>query len=215
MFRCSFCDRWWDRLWQRTDAWERAASNESDLRDADSDRNRELIDRAFSARESDPARALQLFLEAAEAGSAYAMHAAAIHYDRGDAAPRDPDKALDFYHRAICAGSWMATLHYARLLAELGHRADWEQVLAGGVAMEFVPSFFWLAYLRFKEDRSRAVARECRLLLEHAAGQGHPAARVILAKYMTLGRFGLRAIPAGLVLGFRVARAAADEESAR
>lgn len=213
---CKLCDRWHARLWEKSDAWERAHSNESELWSEEPVRNRELIDRAYSAWTTDPAAAFRLYLEAAEAGSAWAMEAVALHYQTGIAVAADLDKAREYYDRAIGAGSWMATIHYARFLAEHGRHDDCRRVLEDGVASDFVPACFWLAWFRYEQGKSRKVCREIRPMLEYAAGKGHPGAQVTLARWMTWGRFGLSEIPAGIRSTLRMAIQAtrnAEEET--
>jgi TPR repeat protein len=196
--RCKLCERWWARLWDRSDRWEQAHPYVTGSWAEETDANRELIDRAYGMWGSDPDAALDLFIEAAEAGSPWALHVVACEYDAGGIVEADPATAEDYYRRAIEAGSWRATINYARL--------------EGGVATGFDPAFFWLARLRYKRRPTRKVCREVRPLLEHAAGKGHPAARVILSKWMSLGRFRLREIPKGIALGMRWAARLDREE---
>lgn len=210
---CKLCARWRARLARKSDAWERAHSNESELWSQEPLRNRELIDRAYAAYEADPAESFRLYLEAAEAGSSWAMEEVALQYETGIVAPADFAKAEEYYRRAIGAGSWMATLHYARFLAERGRDDECEGVLQGGVAADFVPACHWLAWFRYYRCPSRGLAREIRPLLDHAAGAGHPRAQVFLAHLQTRGKFGLREIPSGLGSAVRMAiRAARSEE---
>ncbi|MFN3943994.1 MAG: hypothetical protein ACK4K7_03570 [Allosphingosinicella sp.] len=42
-------------------------------------------------------------------------------------------------------------------------------------------------------------------MLGHAAGQGHPKAKQLFARWMVLGKLGLRRIPAGVGLAVREA----------
>jgi hypothetical protein len=202
---CKFCDAFWDWFWDRSDEWERKRSNDSDLVSRESDRNRELIVRAYAISTTDPSAAFRLHLEAAEAGSAWAMERVGTHYQNGMGVAIDLHKALEYYHRAICAGSWMATIYYARLLADEGHHDQSDRVLKDGIASDFVPAYFWLARLRYGRSKTRKVCREVRPMLEYAASQGHPGAQVTLARWMTIGRFGLREIPRGLKSVVRLA----------
>lgn len=210
---CKLCARWRARLWEKSDAWERARSNESELWSEEPARNRELIEQAGDTRKTDPAAAFRLYRAAAEAGSAWAMDAVAWHYEMGIVVAADLDKAQEYYRRAICAGSWMATIYYARLLADLGDLDDCESVLEDGVSSDFVPAYFWLAWFRYKRCKNRKERRDIRPMLEHAAKAGHPAAQVMLVQLMIFGKFGLREIPAGFKLARRWAfRSAADAE---
>ncbi|HEV7660504.1 MAG TPA: hypothetical protein VGO55_11730 [Allosphingosinicella sp.] len=193
------CETLWAAHWNRSNAWERANSNQDELWWSDSGRNRALIEEARTHLDADPEAAFRMFLEAAEAGSA-AMEAVGWHYDTGTVVAADFDRAADYYHRAIGAGSWMATIGYARLLAEHGHFDACENVLRDGVRLDFVPAYFWLAWLRSERAPTRATCREIRPLLDHAAEQGHPGAMLTLARLMAKGRFGILAIPRGLRL---------------
>jgi TPR repeat protein len=208
--RCRVCARLWARHDEMSDAWERAHSNDSELWAEQEAYISGLIDRAWAIREADPGAAFRLYLEAAESGSASALESIGWHYWTGTVVDADPDQALEYYRRAISAGSWMATLSYARLLAELGDDEASDEVLEEGVAADFVPAFYWLARLRYTRSRSPARCREIAPLLEYAADQGHPAARIFLAQLSLRGRFGLRRIAAGLRMSFRCAADAAD-----
>jgi TPR repeat protein len=175
-----------------------AHSNESELWSQESEPNLELIDRASAVESSDPAAAFLLYRDAAEGGSAWAMLHVGWHYHLGVAVAADFDWAQEYYRRAIEAGSWMATIYYARLLADHGHHQHAENLLQDGVVADFVPACYWLASSRYRRDSSRQTAREIRPLLQHAADQGHPMAQILLAGLMTVGKFGLRYIPGGI-----------------
>ena len=94
----------------------------------------------------------------------------------------------------------MATISYARLLAEVGRQDDCEIVLKDGVALDFVPAYFWLAWLRYLQSKTPKVRREVRPLLEYAARQGHPAAKAFLARWMAHGQLGLLKVPRGYMM---------------
>lgn len=201
--RCKLCELWWARLWERSDRWEQAHPYVTGSWAEETDPNRALIDRAYDMWGSDPDAALRSFMEAAEAGSPWALHVVACEYDAGGVAGADPAIAEDYYRRAIEAGSWLATINYARLLDGQGRHGECDEVLQGGVASDFDPAFFWLARLRYQRRPTRKVCREVRPLLEHAAGKGHPMAAATLFKWMSLGRLRLREIPAGIATGLR------------
>jgi TPR repeat protein len=184
-----------DELIEELDRWDRSCSNEDELWGRELYVNRELIDQA--AAQSHPAAALILYRRAAEAGSVWAMEMAAWHYHVGSGVDADFTLACDYYRSAITAGSWMATLGYARLLASHGHFAECDRVLEDGIKAEFVPAYYWLARLRLARSKSRATCREIRPLLKYAAGNGHPEARRLLAVLMLFGRYGLRNVPKG------------------
>lgn len=171
----------------------------------ESDQTWDMIQRAAKIEDSDGPAAFHLYLEAAEAGSTWSLYRVGWCYWTGTGVAADPWTALDYYHRAICGGSWMATIHYARLLAELGHHEDCERSLEDGVAYEFVSAYFWLAWFRYQRSRTSETCREVRPLLEYAAEKGHPGAKVVLAQWMAIGNFGLRNVPRGICLVVREA----------
>ena len=216
---CRLCRRFWALFWERCDAWERARSNDSELWFQDTDRNRERMEEASALRKADPAAALRLYLEAADAGSAWASEAVAWHYDSGSGVEADFEKAQEYYRRAIDGGSWMATIGYARLLAEHGHHDLCERLLEDGVSSQFEPAYFWLAWLRYERSESREACWEVRPMMELAASHGHPGANFYLAQWMTTGRFGLREIWRGFRLHLKSAsrwgREQAEEADAR
>ena len=210
---CRLCRRFRALFWERCDAWERARSNDSELWFEDTDRNRERMEEAYALQKADPEAALRLYLEAAEAGSARAAEAVAWHYDAGSGVEADFEKAQAYYRRAIEGGSWMATIGYARLLADHGHRDYCERLLEDGVSSQFEPAYFWLAWLRYQRAESREACREVRPLMELAARQGHPGANFYLAQWMMTGRFGLREVWRGLKLHLKSASRWAREQA--
>lgn len=194
------CDALWRSHLDQCEAWEQANSNQDELWWSESGRNRELIEQAWVLRNADPEAAFRMLLEAAEAGSAWAMQSVGSHYHTGTVVAADFDRAADYYRRAISAGSWRATIAYARLLAEQGHVEECEEILEDGVRQNFVPAYFWLARLRYDRSPSRATCHEIRPLLDYAAGQGHPGAKQTLGRLMVKGKFGFFAIGKGLKL---------------
>ena len=197
---CRICDRVWDRIWAQTDSWERTASSETAPHPDESGRNRNLIERAGEIAEADPATSFRLYLEAAEGGSVWAMVCVGWHYWSGNGVAADPYAALEYYHRAIAGGSWMDTIYYARLLAELERHDDCERILNEGVALGFVPAYFWLGWTRCQRSNDPRVRTKVRPLMEHAADNGHPTAKLFLARWMALGHLRRRDVPRGWVL---------------
>jgi TPR repeat protein len=183
-----------DAYWDRADDWERGQSNESELFCAASREHRDRIDAALAMREADLEAAFRIFVDVADAGMPWAMETVAGHYERGIVVAADFQQAQLYYRRAIEAGSWMATIGYARLLVRHGHFDASEQVLRDGVDADFLPAHFWMAWYRLKRSRRRATCREIRPLLERAADAGHPLAGLVLARLKLLGKFGVREI---------------------
>lgn len=183
-------------LWAESDAWETSAADQDELWSQESDENWELIQRAAQM-DYDEAAAFELHLQGANAGSVCCQQLVGWHYWTGTGVTADQYLAIQYYHSAICGGSWLATLHYAQLLYEVGEYDDCERVLSDGVKCGFVPSFYWLAWFRYERQSTRAVREEVRPLVEHAAKAGHPAAKFLLAHWMATGKLRLRDIPVG------------------
>lgn len=198
--RCVFCESCCEAFWKRTYEWERAHSNEGELWSEQSDDARQIIAGARALLDTDPEGALQLYRKAADAGSVWAMEKAGWFYDVGNGVPADFAQAQEYYYRALCAGSWMATIRYARLLERHGYDDYWPGVLEDGVRADFVPAYYWLAWFRCKHAKTAEERRAVRPLLEHAAAAGHPGAELLLVRSLLLGRFGIRGIPEGLRL---------------
>lgn len=168
---------------------------------------------AESLREEHPAVALAIHLELAEAGSAHSTIMAGWYHQTGRGAEQDNAAAEEFYRRALCMRSWRATILYAKLLFKRGAHDKWPSTLQNGVDNGFIPSFFWLAWFRYKQSPSRRTAREVRPLLETAAEAGHPGAKAILVRWTMSGKFGLREIPRGLRMARELLQSQIDSEN--
>ena len=194
---CSDLSSAWTAFWKQADAWDRAHSNEYALFSKISDEARERLDAAKAIWSTDPDAAFCIYLDLAEDGVAWAMEIVAHEYAQGTLVVHDFEQAQIYLRRAIEAGSWMATVKYARLLAKLGHFDTCEITLQDGVQAGFIPAFYWLAWFRFRQSKSRQTCREIRPLLERAADAGHPAAALLLAQMRLRRKFGFREIPQG------------------
>lgn len=183
--------------WEHSDAWEGNAANDFHSLPEQSDEQSAIIEHAAQILDSDPASGFGLFVEAAEAGSVYSMERVGWHYWTGTGVMADTSLALEYYRRAVAGGSWTATIAYARLLFELGRHDEWQTVLQDSVEAGFVPAYFWLAWLRYLQAKTPESRREIRPLLEHAARQGHPAAKFFLSRWMARGQLGLLNVPRG------------------
>ncbi|MFN3388592.1 MAG: tetratricopeptide repeat protein [Allosphingosinicella sp.] len=197
---CRICDKFWEEFLAYSEAWEKAAAHEDQLVAAESEEAEAIIQRAAGIEDADQASAFRLYLEAAEAGSAWASARVGWHYWTGTAVAADPELALGYYYRAIGGGSWMAFIHFARILAQLDRHDDCDRTLEEGVACGFVPAYFWLGWLRYQREKTAKVRREVRPLLAHAARHGHPYAQLVLGRWMMLGKLGLRDVPRGVRL---------------
>lgn len=182
-------------LWKKSHAWEKAHSNDYEIWSQESDWIHSEGDRAFAISKTDPEAAFHIRLALADGGSVWWMQGVARSYDMGWGVTADYTKAQEYYNRAIDGGLWVATISYAQFLAKHGHYDHCETVLEDGVNKEFVPAYFWLAWYRYKQSRSRKTRRVIRPLVEHAAEQGHPGAQWFKVKLMFFGKFGFREVP--------------------
>lgn len=196
-----FRDNFWEAIWARSDAWELLASNEDEILSGESDHCWAIIQRAAEIQDIKPSAAFQLYRQAVEAGSIWSLEKIGCDYWAGRGIAADPKMAMEYFHRAICAGSWMSTIYYARLLAEFGRDGECERTLENGTASDFVPAYFWLAWFRYQKFKNTKARREeVKPLIEYAAERGHPGAKVMLARWMVRGKFGSRYILRGLML---------------
>lgn len=186
-------------IWHQTYAWEEAHSNSPKLWAKEPDPDG--AEQAYALLEADPSLGFQKYLQLAEQGSIWSMIAVAKLYRDGIGVERDVEQAGEWFRRAISSGSWIATRNYAQLLADRGDLAASENVLVDGVAKNWTPAFFWLAWYRHKRKGLKNY-QEIKSLLEHAAKQGHPYAQLMLASLMMRGKFGFRSI----VAGYRMSR---------
>lgn len=184
-------------LWKQSEKWESAHSNEYKLWSRASDQERERLDAAATLQTTDPEAAFRMYLDLADAGVVWAMQIVAHQYAWGTIVPNDFEQAQIYYCRAIEAGSWMATLRYAWLMARQGYFEESETVLQDGVNADFVPASYWLARCRYHQSSDRKTCRVIRPLLEHAVEAGHPGAALFLARLKARGKFGFREIPRG------------------
>lgn len=209
MAECVLC-RWLQRLsgtqsdqlyaavWAAATDWEARLTDAHGFWPDETAENAELIDRARALQGADRETALALYHAAADKGSPEALELVAWHYQTGTGVPVDPDRAAEWFRRAIAAGAWRATIAYARHLDALGHTDHADALLQDGIDADFAPAFFWLGYLRARRDPSNATRRAVQPLIEHAAARGHPLAEWTVARWMARGNLGMGNIVAGL-----------------
>ena len=159
----------------------------------------------------DPGAAFRLYSAAARAGSVWATEMIAWQYWTGTGVGVELDLADEQYRRAIALGSQMAMIGYARLLDERGEYIASDRVLEDGLASDFIPASYWLARLRYERIKTKRTAMEVRPMLEKAAAHGHPGAGAELARMKAIGKLGLRNVPDGFRLIFRLAFNSAKE----
>ncbi|MEO7553742.1 MAG: hypothetical protein ABIT10_08080 [Alteraurantiacibacter sp.] len=195
---CVACGDYWTSLYDAWTRWDRNASNEWELWEANSVVHIERLDAAHELESSDPAAALAIYTDVAEAGSVWAMEQAGRFHAAGFGTAADFELAQQWYLRAIGAGSWYATIRHARLLNRHGRAEHCRQVLQGGVDADYVPAQYWLARLTYFANPTRLTARRIASLLEQAVIAGHPGARHLQIHLMLRGKLGLRNIWRGL-----------------
>lgn len=192
-------EKMYDDLWAESAAWEASAPLPDGWPRDEQEELEQLLRMARELHDQDPAKALALELQAAERGSAQAMEMIGWRYWAGVGVDVDKGKAADFYCRALRGGNREATIGYARLSFELGRTRDWEGPLQHAADEGFVPAFFWLAWLRYQQNRSTRTRRRVFPLIESAANAGHPMAIFIRARWLMRGELGVHRIPHGVI----------------
>lgn len=196
-------------LWQKLDmpafsaeqhrrraAWDYAQTNNQAIWDADP-----LIARvteAIALVDRDPEHAFYLLLTLAHDGSIWSMLYAGWCCENGRGVPANLSDAEYWYRRAHEAGCDRATLDYGTLLTQRSALDLAQQVYAIGVKRNWAPALYRSARLILREAESLETRLVAKPLLERAAAQGSPLARLLLSKYLLRGWFGARNIPAGL-----------------
>lgn len=193
------CDALWDDIWTESDEWERIEADQHGIWHRQSAGIQAQALAACELDQSDAAT-VKIYKELADAGSVWSMETVALHYHIGLGVAPDFDLAQDYYRSAISGGSWMATLGYARLLANHGHYDHCERILEDGVDCGFAPAYFWLGWFRHDRPDSNTTRKQVRPLLEYAANKGHPGARAILTQWLIQGKLGVRGIFQGIGL---------------
>jgi TPR repeat protein len=183
-------------IWDRTGNWESWAGGEVDFW-WDQPYAEQLMAVARLS-ETDPVAAFQGYQELAQKGCVHAMIWVGNCYRYGLGTEPNFDKAYENYSLAIDEGSWIATRDMAGLLFDNGNFAECEEYLEEGIEYEFIPAYFWLAFYRIKQSKSRAIYREVKPLLEYAAAEGHPHAYSYLSALKMFGKFGVWEIPQGI-----------------
>jgi len=118
---------------------------------------------------------------------------------KGIGVARDAERAEYWYRRGYEAGSTRAMLDLGKVLAARGDIIGAEEVFSRGAADNWGPALFWLAWYRMKRRLGRGRDQTL-ALLERAATKGSPAAKWILARSLSRGRFGIGGVPRGLKL---------------
>jgi len=186
----------WGWTWDKSEDWDIAHANRSELWDREPDVDR-LREAGALSKAKDYTAAIQIWRELAELGSVIAMLDLGQCYEKAVAGSQDLDKAEYWYKRAFACGSQRAMVECAHFAASRKDYAACEAILQVGVEEDWTPALFWLAWYRHKQSESKETYRAIFPMLAEAARRGHPAARLIFANFMTRGRFGLLHVPRG------------------
>jgi TPR repeat protein len=188
-----------DLFWLETYEWEDAQAEDEETWQAERDKERVL--KAITLNEhGEVGQAFELWLRLAEAGSVWSMGQVACWYEFGTGVSPDLAKAEEWYRRAAVGGLRLATLRYAALVRGRRDYARVEAIFSSDFFRDWPPAWFWLAYSRLRQSNRRADYMRALPLLERASMSGCPIAKLLLAQWMTWGRFGIRNIPRGLRL---------------
>ncbi|MEO0441246.1 MAG: hypothetical protein AAF067_10250 [Pseudomonadota bacterium] len=206
---CKICNWLCDRFcppelssqsfWETTYRWEDEFARDWEPWE-DDDILRTQVSEAVELLKTNASQALELLIALADKGSVPAMRWVGYLYDGYPGIGENQEMAGEYYHRALCAGSWSSTISYANFLYRRGEHKYWPNVLEDGMAQGFVPAFFWYSWNKYRLRPSNRVAHEVRPLMLIAVEAGHPGAELVLARWAARGRFGLRKIPEGFRL---------------
>lgn len=193
-----------DQFWKMVDRVDRVNwSNDWELWNALPEAARASFDEGIEIYSDDKPAALAHFEASAALGNPVAMVWVGRFYASGTGTAPDLDRAIAFYRDAIDAGSWNATLWYAREMDMQGHHDVAIETLENGIEADHIPSFFWLAWLRYKRHRTSKTARAILPLIEYAMKHEHPGGTWLMGKLMMTGKLGLWRIPAGFRFAIR------------
>jgi hypothetical protein len=168
------------------------------------------IYRAHDLRKTDPGEAFRQYLALAEAGSVWSMANVGMLFERGTGTERDLAQAEKWYLRAYEAGSDYGLIWLGQLYQRSKQDEKAQAVFRTGVVRGFVPAMLRLASSYGNSPHWPQRRDEALALLEAGSAAGDLSARRSLAHAMTCGWFGLRRIPRGIGLLFRVAADMAD-----
>ncbi len=196
--KSSFCPPYLasDGYWAIIHLWEEEFARDWEPWDEDAE-IRSRSNEAVALLQSSPSLALARLEELADAGSAFAMRWAGTLYSGKYGIKKDDRLAEGYFLRALEAGSWMSTISYSRALFIRGAHEEWRSTLSDGVDRGFIPSMFWFATHAYTLNPSRQTAEEVRPMLLRAAEAGHPGARMMYARLLAIGRFGLGQVTEG------------------
>jgi hypothetical protein len=198
---CTDCDAKINAFWDKSSDWEYWETGYFELRDEESDANRDLLDRADGPLRDNPETARAIYLDLAQGGSPTAMFHVGLCSANGSSVERDDWDAMEWYRAGTIAGSWTAAMAYAKLLNQHGDFESCDEVLDDAIKKGVVTAYYRMARYKYGRAPNRRTAREIRSLLDYAIANEHPGAEMFLSELMTRGKFGLRNIIGGIRLG--------------
>jgi TPR repeat protein len=186
-----------DRIWSICRQWDFAQASDENC--SDFELNEAELNAAEKLFEIDQKAGIARYLGLAEQGSPYCMSKIGHLYWNGEGGHVDRPLAEEWFRRSAHSGSQRDLLDYNDWLRRRKDYVGAAAAFEKAAEADWGPALFWLAWHRLKISNTNQTSREVRPLLERAAGKGSPAARRMLAREMSRGRYGLFMIPQGLV----------------
>jgi TPR repeat protein len=185
-------------------AWLEAQTNSVAIMEREADPA--LIYQAHDLLETDAAESFRQYLALAESGSVWSMAIVGHGFENGTGTARDLAQAETWYLRAYRAGSDHGLLWLGHLYQESKQYQKAQDVFRTGVERGFTPAMVRLASCYWHSADRPQRRDEALALFERGSAAGDLSARRFLGSLMIRGSFGLRRIPAGIRLLFRVAK---------
>jgi TPR repeat protein len=159
-----------------------------------------LEEQCVRLRNGDYQGALERFTDFADKGSESAMLSLGWMYENGAGVSLDQQKAGEWLHRAVQAGSSDASYYLGRHLVAMNSEADGVRYLESAVSSGHLPATYELGIVLIRRTHSPHDSERGWKLLQDAAENGHVFAKRKVSGAMLRGKYGLAAIPSGLVM---------------
>lgn len=199
--KCEFCQQYRrefnSALNTETSDWEYWASNESSIREAESEANIQLREQASDLMDKDPVAASALFEKAYSNGSLLAARQLGWHYETGKGLERDTIKAKEYYEVAWKGGSQLAGLEFARCSYRDNQYPQSVDTLQKLAHEGFIVAHYYIANYTANHEQKAGTHRDVLPHLQTVARSGHPYATFWLGRMMFQGKLGLTKVPAG------------------
>jgi Sel1 repeat len=199
---CKMCETAHAAVDAKLQAWLNEHMNSVAIWEQETDQDR--ISRAHSLLKTNPNHAFEEYLALAEQGSVWGMANVGTLFQRGIGTSADLTQAEKWYRRAYEGGSDYGLIWLGQLYANSHQYAKAEEVFRMGTERGCVPAMLRLAWVYLKSPDWRQKRGEALILLERASAAGDLSAKGFLANAMARGWFGLRRIPEGIRLIFKV-----------